>query len=128
MRIGLVRQQPETGFAGERLLLPVQVEQGLQLWVVIGLTGGQDHRDRAGERERAQGSRSTRGAVHDHRWIGPDRTPHDRSPVRPDGKRYRHGAGVETLADACVESLLSDASSDQPIVAVIHSWASDHNM
>jgi hypothetical protein len=39
MRIGLVRQQPETGFAGERVLLPVQVQQRLQLWVVTGLTG-----------------------------------------------------------------------------------------
>ena len=32
--VASVGQQPETGFAGQRALLVVQVEQGLQLWVV----------------------------------------------------------------------------------------------
>src|SRR6476619_4586530 len=48
MRVGLVRQQPETRLPVHRILLPVQVQQRLQLWIVTGLTRGQDDRDRAG--------------------------------------------------------------------------------
>src|SRR6478736_2544833 len=48
VRIGLVRQQPEMRPASQRVLLPMQVQQRLQLWVVTGLTRGQNHRDRAG--------------------------------------------------------------------------------
>src|SRR6476620_3417284 len=48
VRIRLDSQQPETRPPGHRVLLPVQVQQRLQLWVVTGLTRRQDDRDGTG--------------------------------------------------------------------------------